>query len=672
MKVAGRFLLSRRRFNSSERVALYLVSDGQCSGCGSELDSSWEADHVTPYSRGGQTDVLNGQALCKRCNREKGDKVEDGIRLRPNQAKAERVALDKWEISRAEPKKRKMVALIHPGGGKTLLALNIANAFYRQGHTKRVIYLSPRLNLAIQIEQDWSAVMNHYLSPRMGTIVHRENNPPLIRGGQTGYATTYGSAISKPVLHLQEARVNPTLLILDEAQQLGVAKGENGFGTVSSDVAEQLMSVCEFTLIMTGTPYRSDGRKILGATYTDPDHDGLQYIEADVRSTYIDGLSNSPEHGGPYLRFFEAHLWDGLGREELIASRETVDYRLSHGDPGAVVKVPQEYGYWSGLVDKTIEDIREYQSVDLRYCGLIAAGSQRQAKEIEADVRRRHPKVRALVAVSEDNEAARDNLRKFRAGGYDLLITVNMAYIGYDYKPISVITILTPYRWEGYLRQLVARGLRVMDGVPAELQTLRVNAPDDPAMDEFCQTMRGEAEAGVRERTKKGGGGGGPTDPELSIMLGAELLERRVKGMDPIGDLEAAEASYVEEQIRSFNLGPSCNLSGVAAMLRSNGVQLGAATTTQAKPVTNLDTMTEAEREAKAREPVLAEMRRLDSRLMTAGFSGAHFGFCNGKTNYEFKKSLSSCSLGEIDRYLQYFRTAIKPKLERYCTEYGA
>lgn len=668
--------MTRRRFNSSERITLYLSADGKCSVCGAVLAGGWEADHVIPYSRGGETSVTNGQALCVTCNREKGVKVQDGIQLRPNQSKAEAIALDKWEMSRGDLDKRKMVALIHPGGGKTLLALNIANTFYREGYTSRVIYFSPRLNLAIQIEQDWSRLRHLYRQvPRMGTIVHRENNPPLIRGEQTGYATTYASAVSQPVLHLEVARAKPTLLILDEAQQLGVTKGDNGFGTASSDIADQLMSVCEFTLIMTGTPYRSDGRPILGATYTDPDHDNTRYIEADVRSTYIDGLSNPPAHGGPYLRFFEAHLWDGRGKEQLIASRQTVDYRLSHGDPGATVKVPQEYGYWSGLVDKTIEDIREYQHVDPRYCGLIAAGNQKHAKAIEADVRRRHPTVRVLVAVSEDNEAARDNLRKFRAGGHDLLITVNMAYIGYDYKPISVITILTPYRWEGYLRQLVARGLRVMDGVPAELQTLRVNAPDDPAMADFCETMRSEAEAGVRERKKGGGGGGGNVDPELSIMLGAELLERRVKGMDPIGDLEADEASYVEQEIRSFNLGPCCNLSGVAAMLRSKGFELGNGLSNGTTPVnydTELDTKTESEKEATARLPVLAEMRRMDARLMQAGFSGATFGFCNGKTNYQFEKSLASCSLDEIDRYLQFFRTVVKPKLERYCAEYGA
>lgn len=65
----------RRRFNSSERITLFLVADGCCEECGSELEPGWHADHVTPFSRDGQTDVINGQALCPTCNQKKGINV---------------------------------------------------------------------------------------------------------------------------------------------------------------------------------------------------------------------------------------------------------------------------------------------------------------------------------------------------------------------------------------------------------------------------------------------------------------------------------------------------------------------------------------------------------------------------------------------------------------------
>src|SRR5690606_41886026 len=65
---------TRRRFNTAARVAMYLASGGRCSNCGTELEPGWHGDHITPWSRGGATDSINGQALCPSCNLRKGDK----------------------------------------------------------------------------------------------------------------------------------------------------------------------------------------------------------------------------------------------------------------------------------------------------------------------------------------------------------------------------------------------------------------------------------------------------------------------------------------------------------------------------------------------------------------------------------------------------------------------
>jgi 5-methylcytosine-specific restriction endonuclease McrA len=66
----------RRRFNKSERIAMFLAADGKCSNpeCGQDLNPGWHGDHITPWSAGGKTDVINGQALCPDCNLKKGTK----------------------------------------------------------------------------------------------------------------------------------------------------------------------------------------------------------------------------------------------------------------------------------------------------------------------------------------------------------------------------------------------------------------------------------------------------------------------------------------------------------------------------------------------------------------------------------------------------------------------
>ena len=61
-----------RRFRPKARVALFLAAQGRCARCGDPLQPGWHGDHVAPVSDGGTTEPANGQAVCPRCNLEKG------------------------------------------------------------------------------------------------------------------------------------------------------------------------------------------------------------------------------------------------------------------------------------------------------------------------------------------------------------------------------------------------------------------------------------------------------------------------------------------------------------------------------------------------------------------------------------------------------------------------
>ncbi|KPC77283.1 hypothetical protein ADL26_02870, partial [Thermoactinomyces vulgaris] len=59
-------------YTAAERTALFLAADGCCTICGAELQPGWHADHEVPWSKGGRTDIFNGQAACPSCNLTKG------------------------------------------------------------------------------------------------------------------------------------------------------------------------------------------------------------------------------------------------------------------------------------------------------------------------------------------------------------------------------------------------------------------------------------------------------------------------------------------------------------------------------------------------------------------------------------------------------------------------
>lgn len=67
--------LSIRAFTDAQRQATYERQQGICPICGRHFElEDMDADHITPWSKGGHTLLENCQMLCKECNRRKGSK----------------------------------------------------------------------------------------------------------------------------------------------------------------------------------------------------------------------------------------------------------------------------------------------------------------------------------------------------------------------------------------------------------------------------------------------------------------------------------------------------------------------------------------------------------------------------------------------------------------------
>jgi 5-methylcytosine-specific restriction endonuclease McrA len=64
----ARFLRSKK-----DRILLWTVAQGRCAQCGIRLPEDWEADHIVAWAKTHRTNIHEMQALCKPCNRQKGD-----------------------------------------------------------------------------------------------------------------------------------------------------------------------------------------------------------------------------------------------------------------------------------------------------------------------------------------------------------------------------------------------------------------------------------------------------------------------------------------------------------------------------------------------------------------------------------------------------------------------
>ena len=68
-------VLGIRAFSDSQKRTAYEQQGGVCPHCGKKYEyEEMEGDHITPWSKGGKTELTNLQMLCQACNRRKSNK----------------------------------------------------------------------------------------------------------------------------------------------------------------------------------------------------------------------------------------------------------------------------------------------------------------------------------------------------------------------------------------------------------------------------------------------------------------------------------------------------------------------------------------------------------------------------------------------------------------------
>lgn len=500
-----------RRFTRAQRAALYSAADGCCENCGTPLESGWHADHDTPWSLGGPTNLRNGRALCPPCNLLKGSTVEyrDTFDPRPFQEQVIEKVIDGFATRR-----RVTIALGTPGTGKTLGYQATATHLLREGLIDYVAVFAPRVSLASQCEIDWmhrdkdtKELKGHFLlfdeKRRFGKIRHVAAASPLTQPGATGtgFVTTYSAlATSKGVfLEWAEEHQGRFLLVADEAQFCG-APDEKGGGTQAGALIEKMHEFSAHTLLLTGTPYRADNQKLILADYssteTEEGEGGKAKLLRHVTATYADGVEQE------YLRRFEFQLQKGLITETDVARTWSQQYSLSSADVD-LREVLRKATTWQPLADLVVQSVREKQILNPAYRGLISCIDQKEAEAAANYLKSRYPGLRVYLAVSADGAQGQKALQEFKTQAADVLVTVRMAFIGYDCKTITVVGILTHYRNKGHLMQLIGRGLRVWDEEPYDEQTLRVICPDDSRMQEFLDWLKAQEDEGLRRRKER-------------------------------------------------------------------------------------------------------------------------------------------------------------------------
>src|SRR4029078_2423098 len=200
---------------------------------------------------GGPTVTHNGQALCPACNFKKGSR-QMLTKLRPWQDAAKTKAL-RWLL--VERKDRHFLINAAPGARKTIAACAIAKALIDDGGVDRVVVIAPRAEVVNQWAEDFRRVTGRFMTKVTG----RDQDIETL--GADLCATWAAVQGLLDALHavFRSARV---LVICDEHHHAAV---EAAWGTGT----DSAFADARFSLILTGTPIRTDGAQSVWLAYDD-------------------------------------------------------------------------------------------------------------------------------------------------------------------------------------------------------------------------------------------------------------------------------------------------------------------------------------------------------------------------------------------------------------------
>jgi superfamily II DNA or RNA helicase len=410
----------RRRFNRTERAALYLAADGKCSDCGTELAAGWHADHVHPWSKSGPTDVINGQALCPRCNLKKGIQV---MTDRDWQIEARR----KYQVLN----KRVFTLNASVGAGKTRWAASLAQELGRN-----VLVFSPLTS----INRAWQTTLVAY-----GIQTKNGYEPHQLEKGYRGFIVTYSSLPTNYTNYRALVSRGNWLVIFDEVHHLGDGKAHGEAARQAFDGLPDLRILC-----LTGTPWRTSGDRMPIVSYGEDDCTACDY-EYPYKSAFRDRV----------VRGIEFPAVDGDARIATPDGYKTLRIQDAKDDqvPEVVRSAIDGRSGWLKHVLRLAEQKRrEHTRIVPNAAGLILVSEQSHATVVQK-LMLTELGIRAVKIVSDDADAD-TRLTNFSEGTEPWVVAVRKVSEGVDIPRLTVGVYATNCKTRLFFTQAFGRLVR--------------------------------------------------------------------------------------------------------------------------------------------------------------------------------------------------------------------
>lgn len=472
----------RPRISGVQRATVFERSGGKCERCGREITlDTFHVAHLRSHAHGGPAIEENLQAWCTRCNYEQGAADAADTRQTPRE----------WQLEALDPIvariKRDRAATVSaaPGAGKTVFAGLVFDALREADLIDRLVVLTPRRTLVDQ----WADALFH------ARHIQLKPNGPMERKSQHGVVMTYSALLPADSVNLQRRLASGpgsrTLLVLDEVHHVGEPADGGTQPAWARSVADFAGTVdrdlhVAGVLNMSGTMWRSKATERISTVR-------YRTLEAGTLESMVDYEVPAERliYAGE-LRALDLFRLDAQVQISDLQSLQVADSRLADLDEPAtrvtVSALSSNTDWQKAFVESVLHRLEvASRSLDNHHVkALIVAARQQDARAFAVEVNRqmqaRGLRPLAEVAVSDDTDAVAVLARFKREQRSGVLCTVDMAGEGYDCPDIAVVGYATNKLTTLYVRQVVARAMRVT-GKERELHRIlpaAIVVPDVP------------------------------------------------------------------------------------------------------------------------------------------------------------------------------------------------
>jgi len=562
-----------RNFVGQQRLRIFLKNFGRCSICDTQLElDSWEADHIIPWSRGGPTEVWNGQPLCAFCNSQKMTDHPFEIYL-PNKIKLrewQKDFCDKFlrfsetQILSSASDRRAFVLNAFPASGKTYAQLSCAKYLLSTGLCNFFIVVVP----SDKLRSDFVTEAQRFGINLYGKTQMRPN---LLF--HQGIVLTYQQLSSEANVGIIQlwTKSRDTFVSADEIHHLSE---NNSWG----DNFEFAFGDAKVRLLTTGTPFRSDNARIPWCHYHRiSEH--VEELDLEGESSYSYGYSEALADGN--VREVVFPTWSGrvCWKSTNQLTGDTQEYDHSFAD-----NLSEYYPDLSPLQIEQLANQRNLSAVsaDTQYLrdqildadrelllirqthswagGLIVCQLREHADQV-AEI------VRTLtsdnpVVVHGDIEDAKAKLKSFQKDTSPhrprWLITVQMVTEGVDIKHLRVLLYATNKTAPLFWTQVLGRILRYESEAPTEQTAVFYQYGDDRLRDyalsieKAIETFRKVKES--RDGSSDSASSGPQVRRELEVISAEGEGDQRIFAGE---SFDEKDVKTVEEAARQLGMQPT-------------------------------------------------------------------------------------------------------------------